>query len=187
VRHIRVAGRVVFTSDGIDTIGDARRLHRLRRSFCKSWRYTPHSHSIVLRDDNTLIYRCDFSAMRQRTDLPIRQEFVLLNLQGDFAESEFARFQGLSASIGRFSRALQEWLARPDRQKDRQPWQRRSTGLKSRHRLSDRMSLSIAIDQQPETDLGYPLHKRSRGPARIAASAPTICRCRVCRRKEQLA
>jgi hypothetical protein len=38
VRHIRVAGRVVFTSDGHSPIGDAKRLHRLRRSFCKSWR-----------------------------------------------------------------------------------------------------------------------------------------------------
>lgn len=38
VRHVRVAGRVVFTSDGQDPIGDAKRLHRMRRSFCKSWR-----------------------------------------------------------------------------------------------------------------------------------------------------
>ena len=38
VRHVRVAGRVVFTSDGASPLGDARRLHRLRRSFCKSWR-----------------------------------------------------------------------------------------------------------------------------------------------------
>lgn len=33
-----MAGRVVFTSDGTNPLGDARRLHRLRRSFCKSWR-----------------------------------------------------------------------------------------------------------------------------------------------------
>lgn len=38
IRHIRVAGRVVFTSDGANPLGDAKRLHRLRRSFCKSWR-----------------------------------------------------------------------------------------------------------------------------------------------------
>lgn len=38
VRHIRVAGRVVFTLDGANLVGDAKRLHRLRRSFCKSWR-----------------------------------------------------------------------------------------------------------------------------------------------------
>jgi hypothetical protein len=38
IRHIRVAGRVIFTSDGANPLGDAKRLHRLRRSFCKSWR-----------------------------------------------------------------------------------------------------------------------------------------------------
>ena len=38
VPHVRVAGRVIFTSNGQEPIGDARRLHRLRRSFCKSWR-----------------------------------------------------------------------------------------------------------------------------------------------------
>jgi hypothetical protein len=39
VPHLRVAGHVIFTSDGHSVIGDdARRLHRMRRSFCKSWR-----------------------------------------------------------------------------------------------------------------------------------------------------
>ena len=38
VRHVRVAGRVVFTSDGHNPLGNAKRQHRLRRSFCKSWR-----------------------------------------------------------------------------------------------------------------------------------------------------
>ena len=38
VRHVRVAGRVVFTTDGHSPIGDAKRPHRLRRSFCKNWR-----------------------------------------------------------------------------------------------------------------------------------------------------
>ena len=38
VRHVRVAGRVIFTSNGHDLIGDARRLHRMRRTFCKGWR-----------------------------------------------------------------------------------------------------------------------------------------------------
>jgi hypothetical protein len=38
LRHVRVAGRVVFTSDGNSLLSDAKRLHRLRRSFCKSWR-----------------------------------------------------------------------------------------------------------------------------------------------------
>jgi TIR domain len=38
LRHVRVVGRVVFTSDGHSPLGDAKRLHRLRRSFCRSWR-----------------------------------------------------------------------------------------------------------------------------------------------------
>jgi hypothetical protein len=38
VRHVRVAGKVIFTSNGHDLIGDARRAHRMRRTFCKGWR-----------------------------------------------------------------------------------------------------------------------------------------------------
>jgi hypothetical protein len=38
IRHMRIAGRVIFTSDGRELIGDARRLHKMRRSFCKAWR-----------------------------------------------------------------------------------------------------------------------------------------------------
>lgn len=38
IRHMRIAGRVIFTSDGHELIGDARRLHKMRRSFCKGWR-----------------------------------------------------------------------------------------------------------------------------------------------------
>jgi hypothetical protein len=38
IPHVRVAGHVIFTSDGQSTIGDAKRLHLMRRSFCKSWR-----------------------------------------------------------------------------------------------------------------------------------------------------
>jgi hypothetical protein len=38
VPHVRVSGHVIFTSDGQSAIGDAKRLHLTRRSFCKSWR-----------------------------------------------------------------------------------------------------------------------------------------------------
>jgi hypothetical protein len=39
VPHVRVAGHVIFTSDGQSVISEgAARLHRMRRSFCKSWR-----------------------------------------------------------------------------------------------------------------------------------------------------
>lgn len=38
IRHMRIAGRVIFTLDGREPIGNARRLHKMRRSFCKGWR-----------------------------------------------------------------------------------------------------------------------------------------------------
>lgn len=39
VPHLPVAGHVIFTSDGQSVISDeTRRLRRIRRSFCKSWR-----------------------------------------------------------------------------------------------------------------------------------------------------
>ena len=38
IRHVRVAGRVIFTSNGHELIGGARRVHRMRRTFCKGWR-----------------------------------------------------------------------------------------------------------------------------------------------------
>lgn len=38
VRHVRVIGRVVFTSDGHSLFSSPKRLHRMRRSYCKSWR-----------------------------------------------------------------------------------------------------------------------------------------------------
>ncbi len=37
-RHIRLVGRLVFTEDGRTPFGDAERMHRLRRSFAKTWR-----------------------------------------------------------------------------------------------------------------------------------------------------
>ena len=36
--HVRFVGRVVFTEDGVTPIDSAKRMHRLRRSFTKSWR-----------------------------------------------------------------------------------------------------------------------------------------------------
>ncbi|MDR3474077.1 MAG: toll/interleukin-1 receptor domain-containing protein [Devosia sp.] len=38
VRHLRVGARVFFTTDGEALVGDPRRMHKMRRSFCKSWR-----------------------------------------------------------------------------------------------------------------------------------------------------
>ena len=36
--HLRIVSRVVFTDDGINPLDNAKRMHRLRRSFTKSWR-----------------------------------------------------------------------------------------------------------------------------------------------------
>jgi hypothetical protein len=38
VRHARLSARIIFTENGLDAIGDVKRMHRLRRSFAKSWR-----------------------------------------------------------------------------------------------------------------------------------------------------
>ncbi|QGG93265.1 TIR domain-containing protein (plasmid) [Agrobacterium sp. MA01] len=36
--HFRLSGHVIFTVDGRSTVGDARRMHTMRRTMCKSWR-----------------------------------------------------------------------------------------------------------------------------------------------------
>ena len=38
VRHVRLSARIIFSENGLDAIGDVKRMHRLRRSFAKSWR-----------------------------------------------------------------------------------------------------------------------------------------------------
>ena len=38
IRHVRLMNRVVFTEDGTRPFDDPKRMHRLRRSFAKSWR-----------------------------------------------------------------------------------------------------------------------------------------------------
>jgi len=38
VRHLRIASRLIFSQNGLDAIEDVKRMHRLRRSFAKSWR-----------------------------------------------------------------------------------------------------------------------------------------------------
>jgi hypothetical protein len=60
-----------------------------------------HSHSIILNHDNALNYQRKFFRARRRTVSPIRQKFALLNSKENFADSESAGLQQLSASIGR--------------------------------------------------------------------------------------
>jgi hypothetical protein len=38
LRHLRVSSRLIFSENGLDAIDDVKRMHRLRRSFAKSWR-----------------------------------------------------------------------------------------------------------------------------------------------------
>lgn len=38
IRHARLSARIIFTENGLDAIADVKRMHRLRRSFAKSWR-----------------------------------------------------------------------------------------------------------------------------------------------------
>lgn len=37
-RHLRLSARLIFSENGLDALRDTRRMHRLRRSFAKSWR-----------------------------------------------------------------------------------------------------------------------------------------------------
>lgn len=38
LRHLRISSRLIFSENGMDAINDVKRMHRLRRSFAKSWR-----------------------------------------------------------------------------------------------------------------------------------------------------
>lgn len=38
LRHVRIIGRLIFTEDGHKPFGDPAKMHRLRRSFAKTWR-----------------------------------------------------------------------------------------------------------------------------------------------------
>ena len=38
LRHLRISSRLIFSENGMDAIADVKRMHRLRRSFAKSWR-----------------------------------------------------------------------------------------------------------------------------------------------------
>jgi hypothetical protein len=38
VRHLRLSARLIFSDNGLDALDDVKRMHRLRRSFAKSWR-----------------------------------------------------------------------------------------------------------------------------------------------------
>jgi hypothetical protein len=58
---------------------------------------------IILSDGNALIWRGKFLCARRRTVSAIRHKSALLISKENFVESDSARFQELSTSIGRFS------------------------------------------------------------------------------------
>jgi hypothetical protein len=38
MRHLRLSAGLIFSDNGLDALADAKGMHRLRRSFAKSWR-----------------------------------------------------------------------------------------------------------------------------------------------------
>ena len=38
VRHLRLSAQLIFSENGLDLVDSVKRMHRLRRSFAKSWR-----------------------------------------------------------------------------------------------------------------------------------------------------
>jgi hypothetical protein len=73
-----------------------------------SGRRSHYSHSMVLSDDNALIFHGKFFYARERTVSPIRQKFALLISNTNFDDLRFSWLQRLSTSIGRFFRDARE-------------------------------------------------------------------------------
>jgi hypothetical protein len=119
-------------------------------------RYTPHSHSIVPSDDKALIYQRNFFAARQRTVSPIRQKFALLIPKTSFGDPRFARFQRLSASIGRFSHLAASQAAAALLNKDRHEATYHGGPSRDGHRTSrsapGRYRYSVLGRRQGKTD-----------------------------------
>jgi len=64
-----------------------------------------------LNHGNALIFQRNFFRIRRSTVSPIRQKFALLISKENFADSESAWFQRLSASIDRFLKICDESAA----------------------------------------------------------------------------
>ena len=62
----------------------------------------PHSHSIILSHGNALIYRHKLLPRTTKNRLADPSEISALDSKANFDDPRFARFQRLSASIGRF-------------------------------------------------------------------------------------
>src|SRR5574340_1073235 len=64
--------------------------------------HTPHSHSMIFDHGNPLIFQCKFFLLPVKTRPSSRQNFSLLISNGNSRDSDFARFRGLSTTIGQF-------------------------------------------------------------------------------------
>jgi hypothetical protein len=83
---------------------------------------------------------------RRRTVPLIRQKFALLNSQGNFHDSESARFQQLSASIGRFSKSAGE---------RRYPLGRKAAMTDEGSPIHDHRSLDLALSDLANADQAW--------------------------------
>ena len=82
----------------------------------------PHSLSIILSYRNVLNFQRKFFRAWTKTDSPIRQKFALLISNTNFDDPQFARFQRLSLSIGRFFSSSSAGGVNSLPKKDRQRW-----------------------------------------------------------------
>src|ERR1700682_2596466 len=76
VRHIRLSARLIFSNNGLDALDDVKRMHRLRRSFAKSWR-NPRWRDMMLA------FLWWLSGGRQEIELPVSyQQRITVLLPG---------------------------------------------------------------------------------------------------------
>lgn len=68
----------------------------------------------LLECSSSLIFRCKLVLLVMKNRLPDPSEFALLISKGNFVDSESARFQRLSASMGQFSHPNRNAIALPD-------------------------------------------------------------------------
>jgi hypothetical protein len=68
----------------------------------------PHSHSIILRHRNALIFRRKFFLGKDKDRLPDPSEICALDFKGKFRRFKICSVQRLSASIGRFLKSVGE-------------------------------------------------------------------------------
>ena len=81
--------------------------------------YDPHSHSILSIHRNALIYQRKFFLPMLGIRTTTRQNFLLMIPKENPGDPDFARFRGLSTTIGRFSTS--STTQRPSREHQKTP------------------------------------------------------------------